>query len=353
MGVEMDEAIGTVAHGRGTCRPNARRTTRVSFGHMWITHTMFPRPEGLTPHACDHTAESYTRNPRREQAADTGAMRLSYSSINTYETCPAKFRFQYEDQVPQRAPRPPSPSATRCTGPCTGSTTAPSRSPPPLAELQEHARGLRGSPTGSRASPRSRCTATTDAQVLAQYHRENASEYRIPAALEFRSDRGGGVALSGVIDRMDRLPGGGYEIIDYKTNRRLPPKARIDAGPPALGLPPRGEGGLGHRARAAHPLLPAARPADDDDADRRGRRPAASADRDGRRAHRRPASSSRGRTRLCDWCEYQAPVPVFRHRSEQEQGDPAPRMTELVDEWIALKRQRTRGLRSGSTSSTR
>jgi hypothetical protein len=28
-------------------------------------------------------------------------MRLSYSSINTYETCPAKFKFQYEDRVPQ------------------------------------------------------------------------------------------------------------------------------------------------------------------------------------------------------------------------------------------------------------
>jgi hypothetical protein len=25
---------------------------------------------------------------------------LSYSSISTYETCPAKFRFQYEDRVP-------------------------------------------------------------------------------------------------------------------------------------------------------------------------------------------------------------------------------------------------------------
>jgi RecB family exonuclease len=27
-------------------------------------------------------------------------MRLSYSSINTYETCPQKFKFQYEDRLP-------------------------------------------------------------------------------------------------------------------------------------------------------------------------------------------------------------------------------------------------------------
>ena len=66
-------------------------------------------------------------------------------------------------------------------------------------------------------------------QVLAQYHRENADAYRIPAALEFRFQiELDGIALSGVIDRLDRIPGGGYEIIDYKTNRRLPPQSRID-----------------------------------------------------------------------------------------------------------------------------
>src|SRR5204863_2356197 len=31
-----------------------------------------------------------------------GKLQLSYSKIDTYETCPAKFRFQYEDRVPGR-----------------------------------------------------------------------------------------------------------------------------------------------------------------------------------------------------------------------------------------------------------
>ena len=42
---------------------------------------------------------------------------------------------------------------------------------------------------------------------------------------------------------------------------------------------------------------------------------------------------------LCNWCDYQALCPVFRHRFEKEHGDPAPRMTELADEWVELKRQ--------------
>ena len=31
--------------------------------------------------------------------------------------------------------------------------------------------------------------------------------------------------------------------------------------------------------------------------------------------------------------------PLFKHKYEKEGGDPAPKMTELVDEWIALKRE--------------
>jgi hypothetical protein len=42
---------------------------------------------------------------------------------------------------------------------------------------------------------------------------------------------------------------------------------------------------------------------------------------------------------LCDWCEYQALCPLFRHQYEKAQGDPTPRVTEMVDEWIGLKRQ--------------
>ena len=33
-------------------------------------------------------------------------MRLSYSSVDTYESCPARFKFQYEDSLPRK----PSPA---------------------------------------------------------------------------------------------------------------------------------------------------------------------------------------------------------------------------------------------------
>ena len=42
---------------------------------------------------------------------------------------------------------------------------------------------------------------------------------------------------------------------------------------------------------------------------------------------------------LCDWCDFQRQCPLYRHKFEKEEGDPAPRMSETVDEWIALKRE--------------
>ena len=176
-------------------------------------------------------------------------------------------------------------------------------------------------------------------QVLGEYHRRNADSFRIPAALEFRfTIEIEGVELSGMIDRMDRIPGGGYEIIDYKTNRRLPPMASVDrdlqlslyylAAKEIWGIEP--------ERLTLYFLLPGQRMTTTrtvaDAAELRRRI--------GTVAERIAAGMFEPRQNpLCDWCDFQQVCPVFRHRYEKEQGDPAPRMTEMLDEWIRLKRE--------------
>jgi putative RecB family exonuclease len=264
-------------------------------------------------------------------------MRLSYSSMNTYELCPAKFKFQYEDRVPQgrsaalsfgdslhralhlfhNRPVPVAPSADE------------------LLEMLEACWVSEGFVDASEE----RTYVDHGRQVLAQYHRENARDYRIPAALEFRFTIDvEGVALSGVIDRMDRIPGGGYEIVDYKTNRRLPPQARIDQDLQLsiYHMAAREIWGIEPERLTLYYLLPGqrmttVRTARDMDELRR---------RIAIVAQRIEAGMFEPRQNpLCDWCEYQPLCPLFRHRYEREQGDPAPRMTEIVDEWITLKRK--------------
>jgi putative RecB family exonuclease len=261
-------------------------------------------------------------------------VKLSYSAIDTYETCPAKFRFRYQDRVPagpspilafgdslHRAlrrfhsrPVPVAPSLAELLGYLDDEWVADGAAEAEQAGYREHAR-----------------------QVLTLYHRDNAADYRIPAALEYRFEvEVEGITISGVIDRMDRLPGGGYEIIDYKTNRRLPPRSRVDSDLQLsiYHLAAREVWGIEPERLTLYYLLP-------------GRRMTTSrtlADVDALR--RRIAAVSQriehGRFEprenpLCGWCDYRHICPLFRRRDEP--GDPPTRIAEAIDEWIDLKRQ--------------
>ena len=264
-------------------------------------------------------------------------MRLSYSSISAYETCPAKYKFQYEEKLPTTS------SPALAFGEALHRTLhrfhdRPVPVAPSVEELHEML-DAEWVDDGYRDPGEEALYRKHARQVLAEYHRANSGSFRIPAALEFRfTVEIEGVQLSGVIDRMDRIPGGGYEIVDYKTSRRLPPKAIVDrdlqlslyylAAQQIWGIEP--------ERLTLYYLLPGERmttfrtPADADDLRRR----IATV------AERIAAGKFEPRANpLCDWCDFQHVCPLFRHKFEREQGDPAPRMTEIVDEWIALKRE--------------
>lgn len=264
-------------------------------------------------------------------------MRLSYSSISTYENCPAKYKFQYESKLPTQ----PSPALS--FGDSLHQTlyrfhNRPVPVAPGLAELNEILESVWVSDGYSDPSEE-RTYHSHALQILEQYHAENAPVYVIPAALEQRFQiEVEGVTISGVLDRMDRLPGGGYEIIDYKTNRRLPPASRIhdDLQLSMYYLAAKEVWGIEPEKLTLYFLLPNQRmsttrtPAD---ADQLRRRIATVAERI-------EAGKFEPRENpLCGWCDFQEVCPIFRHRYEKAEADPAPKMTELVDEWISLKRE--------------
>jgi putative RecB family exonuclease len=266
-----------------------------------------------------------------------GKTQLSYSKIDTYETCPAKFRFQYEDRVPGR-PSPVLSFGDSLHQALFHFHNRPVPVAPTLAELHELLEAVWVS-NGFESEAEERMYLDHGRQILAQYHLENAGSFRIPAALEHRfSIEVEGVQVQGVIDRMDRIPGGGYEIIDYKTNRRLPPMSRIDQDLQLsiYWLAAREIWGIEPEKLTLYYLLPGQRMTTT--------RTAQQADDLKRRiavvAERIAAGKFEPRENpLCNWCDYQALCPVFRHKYEKEQGDPAPRMTEIADQWVDVKRQ--------------
>jgi putative RecB family exonuclease len=135
---------------------------------------------------------------------------------------------------------------------------------------------------------------------------------------------------------MDRIPGGGYEIIDYKTSRRLPPKAVVesDLQLSLYYLAAKEVWGVEPERLTMYYLLPGQRMTTF--------RTAADADELRRRiatvAERIDAGKFEPRQNpLCDWCDFRPLCPLFRHKYERQGGDPTPRMTGIVDEWIGLK----------------
>ena len=264
-------------------------------------------------------------------------MRLSYSSINTYETCPAKYRFQYESKLPTQ-PSPALSFGDSLHQALHRFHNRPVPVAPGLAELLETLQSVWVS-DGYADGSEERTYYDHAVQVLELYYAENAPSYVISAALEHRFQIDvEGVTISGVIDRMDRLPGGGYEIIDYKTSRKLPPLSRIhdDLQLSIYHLAAQEVWGIEPERLTLYFLLPGQRlsttraPADIDQLRRRIATVAERIDAGMFEARENP---------LCGWCDFQPMCPVFRHRYELEENDPAPRMTELVDEWIELKKQ--------------
>jgi RecB family exonuclease len=271
------------------------------------------------------------------QRVEVKPMKLSYSAISTYELCPAKYRFQYQDRLPTST----SPALSFGDSLHRALYRFHDRPVPEAPSLEELHEMLEGEWVGDGYRDESEeATYRQHAhQVLAEYHRDNAPSFRIPAALEFRFRiEVEGAQISGVIDRMDRIPGGGYEIIDYKTNRRLPPKSRVeeDLQLSVYHLAAQEIWGIEPERLTLYYLLPGERMSTtrtSADADELRRRIATVAERIA------AGKFEPKQNPLCDWCDFQRQCPLFRHRFEKEEGDPAPRMTQVVDEWIGLKRK--------------
>ena len=152
---------------------------------------------------------------------DDGRVRLSFSRIDTYRSCPLRFRFSYIDRLPS------APATYLSFG--TSIHTA-------LEAF--HDRTLFGMPSeedllgflydgwdssGFRREPREvQVREYRRAQeVLRRYHRRVRDDYRPAAETEkwFELPVGEHATVVGSIDRIDVDDDGHYHVVDYKTGR--------------------------------------------------------------------------------------------------------------------------------------
>ncbi len=147
---------------------------------------------------------------------------LSATDIDTYRTCPLKYKFARVFRIPQE------PTLHQRFGILVhqvlerfhvGDTGEGGTLPQLLGLLQDGWR--RG---GFGDSEEERQLRGKAAAALTRYHERFASEEGRPVWFERQfTFRIGPHLLRGRVDRVDRLPGGGYELIDYKTGRPKTP----------------------------------------------------------------------------------------------------------------------------------
>jgi putative RecB family exonuclease len=156
-------------------------------------------------------------------------MRISYSSLETYQNCPLKYKFKEIEHIKE----PKSKEAVF------GSTIhdtmkfihTPGILSPTLDQAMEHFANI-WNPAVFDSADEERAAFSQGVRIIQDYYKKNnPADFNI-ANLESRfqieiGEEGNKHIVSGIIDRIDKTEDG-WEIIDYKTTKKMPSQEKVD-----------------------------------------------------------------------------------------------------------------------------
>jgi RecB family exonuclease/predicted RNA-binding protein YlqC (UPF0109 family) len=156
-------------------------------------------------------------------------MRISYSSFDTYKTCPLKYKYQEIDKI--RTPK----SKEAVFGSTIHDTMKFIHTPgilsPTLDQAMEHFSNS-WNPAVFDSPDEERAAFTQGIKIIQEYYKKNnPADFNI-ITLESRfqielKDQEENHIISGIIDRIDKTEEG-FEIIDYKTTRKMPTQESVE-----------------------------------------------------------------------------------------------------------------------------
>jgi RecB family exonuclease len=156
-------------------------------------------------------------------------MRLSYSALSTYSSCPLKYKFQEIDKI--KTPK----SKEAVFGTTIHSTMkfihAPGILFPTLEQAMEFFSNV-WNPAVFDSPEEERSAFSQGIKIIQDYYQKNnpADANIVDLESHFQIAIGENEnqhIVSGIIDRIDKTSDG-YEIIDYKTTRKMPAQEKVD-----------------------------------------------------------------------------------------------------------------------------
>ncbi|MFA9261931.1 MAG: RecB family exonuclease [Undibacterium sp.] len=157
-------------------------------------------------------------------------MRLSYSSLDTYQTCSLKYKYREIDKIPEEK------SKEAVFGTLIHSAMKFIHEPallPPTVEQAIDFFGKNWKGDLFENELEERAAFVQGVEMIQRYYEANKIAESNPIALESRfsieigTEETGKHIIAGIIDRIDRTKDG-YEIIDYKTTKKMPSQDKVD-----------------------------------------------------------------------------------------------------------------------------
>ena len=156
-------------------------------------------------------------------------MRISYSALETHKTCPLKYKYQNIDRI--RSPK----SKEAVFGTILHATLKFIHDPGLLSPTLEDALDYFSKNWNSEVfelETEERSAFSQGVQMIQDYYQKNDPKSSNIVDLESRFQFEIGPEnekhiVSGIVDRIDKTSDG-YEIIDYKTSKKMPSQEKVD-----------------------------------------------------------------------------------------------------------------------------